>query len=170
MKPPISNPFGAPHTNDEPDQWRIFRVQFWRYFVMTLAGALAWSLPVVWLLIAGERAELQRAALVAGIAAGLGATLVLSVITFCFMPARISCQGLKSFSFWGVSRQIEWAQIQNVRFRWFFLPYALISTPTQRNFIWLPLFLRDMNGFARAVEEWAPADNPLRLWVQKRGF
>lgn len=170
MKPPISDPFGAPSFSNEQEHWCLFRIQFWRYFVMTLAGSLAWSLPVCWLVLAGERAEVQRACLIAGIMAGVVATLVMSIIMFWLAPAKMNRQKLKSTNFWGVGREIEWSQIVEVRFRWLFLPFAVISTSTKRNFIWLPLFLRDMKGFARAVEEWAPAGNPLRLCLQKRNF
>lgn len=170
MKPPISDPFEAPRSGNNPEQWRIFRVQFWRYFVMTLAGALSWSLPLVWLLIANERAEDQRGAFMGGIGAGAVATMLMSVIVFLLVPVKINRQKLKSTNFWGAGREIEWSQIAEVRFRWVLLPFAVISTPQKRNFIWIPLFLRDMKGFARAVEELAPADNQLRLFLQKRKF
>lgn len=169
MKPPISDPFSAPDLSCGEDG-RIFRISFWRYFFLSLLAGLALVLPI--LLVAnldlpmGAQVGIAFGGIMGGSVAGLLATMAM----FWLTPVKVGRRGLKSSSFWGVVREVEWSQIQAAKFLWLGLPYILISTPTKRNFIWLPLLLRDMKGFARAVEELAPAENPLRLWVQKRGF
>ena len=167
MKPPIADPF-EPSPDQEP--WRTFPIRFWRFFLTVTALAFSLSLPVVWFLLRNERVEAQRGALTAGLSAGLAAGLLLSILSVYLLPTKVNRHKLRSTDIYGLEREIEWSQIEKVRYFWFVLSFGVISTPTKRNFIWLPLFLRDMNGFARAVEEMAPVDNPLRLFLQKRGF
>ncbi|HEX8464511.1 MAG TPA: hypothetical protein VF627_07820 [Abditibacterium sp.] len=55
--------------------------------------------------------------------------------------------------------------MKSVHRLWFGSPYIRIALEGRWFKIWVPLALRDTQGFARAVEKWAPADNPLREWL-----
>ncbi len=173
MKPPISDPFEAPDTSSPEDE-RIFRVRFWRCFLVSLLVGLPVGLSFLLILSIVIQSQFQEeiigGAMVAGLIGGIVAGVLESLSMYWLTPVKVGTRGLKSSSFWSVSREVEWSQIHTARFFWLGLPYLLISTPQKRNFIWLPLILRDAKGFARAVEELAPADNPLRLLLQKREF
>ncbi|MBW3638069.1 MAG: hypothetical protein KY445_16615 [Armatimonadetes bacterium] len=170
MKPPISDPFEAPDSNLPSEETKFFRYRFWPYFLSTLSAILSLSLPTICLISIGGEPWIRATMLLGSTTACALYTLLVTWAVSIFQPVKLNCWAIHAPSIWGNRREIEWAQIQEVRYFWLFYPFALISTPQKRNFIWLPLILRDMKGFARAVEEWAPADNPLRLFLQKRGF
>lgn len=163
MKPPISDPFGSP---PETQNHRIFRVDFWRAFVGYFCFFVLVLSPFLMSVLEPIRDDREIFVFPSIL---IGAALVSAALGLIY-PVQISKSGLRGINSWGAKREVEWPEIQRARFVWLFHPYVIISTSRKRNFIWLPLYLSDQKGFARAVEEWAPEENPLRLWIQKRGL
>ena len=163
MKPPISDPFEAPNFDDLITQ--DFAVDIRQGFVAALPLAAS-ILLVCWLILA----DIPGYGKFVFIVVTSFALLTSILISLFLMRIRVIKNGFRAPDVWGFSREIEWSQIKDARSRWLFCSYIVISTHQKRNAIWIPFFLRNPQGFARAVEEWAPADNPLRLFLQKRGF
>ncbi|PQV63780.1 hypothetical protein B1R32_109120 [Abditibacterium utsteinense] len=163
MKPPISAPFGSPSTEEQNQQ--IFRVDFGRSFAGYFLIYFLILTPILLPVMAPIRGN-NELFIFCGII--VFAALVSTTVGL-FFPVKISPNGLRGSNFWGVKREVEWRKIKRARFSWFIFSYAILSTSQKRNFIWLPLCLSDPKGFTRAIENLAPADNPLRLFLEKRG-
>lgn len=100
----------------------------------------------------------------------MGGGVLVAFVVARFFPVVASAQGLRARNFWGLAREIRWDEITRVQpIRWLiWTRFARLSTPTCRNIIWLPLFLREQTEFERAVEYWAAPDNPLRQFFENR--
>lgn len=163
MKPPIADPFESP---PQLLGHREFRVDFLR----SLVGYFCFHFLVLGPFLLTVLAPIRDDRKIFVFLASLIFAALISAAVGLLYPVKISPSGLRGTNYWCVKREVEWAEITRARFGWFVFSYALISTARKRNFIWLPLCLQDKKVFAQTVEEWAPADNPLRLWIQKRGF
>ncbi len=80
-------------------------------------------------------------------------------------PVKVTQFGIQGAPLVGV---VEWTQMKSVRILWLGYLWARIARQNRFAPLWVPLALTDLKGFARTVEEWAPEDNPLRAWAQKR--
>ncbi len=168
MRPPIADPFGS--SDSFAEESRIFRQSFWRtyrgallfsvLFMVPLMGIFFWfAIPEVFL----GRGRIMLAVvfgfmvLLNPLAGALGAVLHPIKVT------RFGIQGPPTVGF------IEWEQMKLVRTFWLGHPYARVSLRHHLFPLWILLALLDEDGFARTLQDWAPEDNPLRTWAQKRG-
>ncbi len=165
MKPPIPDPFEKPQIRVLESETRVFHLDLWRVFKGTLPFMLLITL-IVWAIVSPIRGYGK----VVFAFASLSVSLASSILPALFFKIQVMEAGLKAPNAWYFSRVVNWADIRKVRYCWVFWSYLLISTPTKRDFIWLPLYLSDKKGFAQSIEEWAPEDNPLRLFLEKRNF
>lgn len=165
MRPPIADPFGPPASFAEES--RVFRRSFWRTYVAALFLALV-MVPLMgtyfWFstpqMFSGSNRialamMLVSAVVVNPLAGALGAFLYPVKVT------RIGIYGPPSAGF------VEWEQMKSVRTLWLGHPWVRIGLRKRFVALWVPLALHDLQGFARTLEEWAPADNPLRVWAQR---
>lgn len=174
MKPPIADPIetGLLEEGEQPfylEFWGLLRRIFGTY-LLTI-GPFFWAILLPVFHRSHGRTPPHATLTMLGIVVGVCffAALVATAIGFS-QPVRVSAHGLKGTNWVGLPREVAWAQIGAVRFFWLVLPYALLSTPQKRNFVWLPLILKDKERFARAVEKYTTSDNPLRLFLRKRGY
>jgi hypothetical protein len=147
-----------------PLTFRISWLRPWLLAVALIAGVL---LPVA-LLGAGAG---QAGAWVAG-ALGLvvcaAVVLVPIVIATATSAWHVDADGIGGRDNWHVYRRVDWAEIDSVspmpipgyRFVW-------VNSRSRRHAFWLPLFLTDMEGFRAAIARYAPADNPLRRYLDQ---
>lgn len=76
--------------------------------------------------------------------------------------------GLRSQNMWSITTNVTWQEITEGKRIWrFFLFYLRVSTKQKRHALWLPLFLREPENFAESVKQFAPPDNPLRLYFEE---
>lgn len=162
MKPPISDPF-APPDSFCGEETRVFRHSFWRVYRGMLLMIIVLFSPFLFFIfdpIHGE--SLFHKILFIWI-------VLPCCLTFmqAFSPVKINRSGIQIAASQDFA---EWSQIKGASYSWMFLLYVRIWVQGRLFKQSLPLTLRDPKGFARAIEEWAPVDNPLRLWLQKRDF
>ncbi len=165
MKPPIADPFAPPAPPDE--QTRVFPQSFWRVYFGTALLTFLILVPMIalWPLMrqvflgSGQSFMLFFLVFINPLSAAFSMTFL--------HPTRITRFGVQGPPAVGF---VEWNQMKSARAIWFGLPYARIPARNHFFALWIPLCFKDKKAFARAVEEWAPADNPLRLFLQKRGF
>jgi hypothetical protein len=110
---------------------------------------------------AQEPGELVLAGAVAVVLAALFAVAVA-----CF-PVYVRDDGLRCYNFYGVYQTLPWAAITNVRQESMFGFGYLIVGDGERE-IWVPLYLSDMQGFARTVRTHVGDQHPLA--VALRGY
>lgn len=162
MQPPISDPFLPPVEAEN----RVFRHSFWKVYrgmlmvFVVFAGLQSWwlfarvpSMP--------PQFYLSNAFLLIGIVP------VTSAFSLMIHPVKIMRSGIQGPPIMGF---IEWERMKTARFLWLGVPYTRVALRKHLFALWIPLTLKDPKGFAQTIEEWAPEGNPLRLWVQKRGF
>ena len=104
---------------------------------------------------------------VGAVAAGPLVLLTAGVFVWWYR-VRVGPAGLRGHDGWGRPVAVAWAAIGRVRPVAFAgLPCLLVAAPGGRR-VWLPLFLRDPDGFAEAVAAFAGADHPLAGALQGR--
>ncbi len=98
-----------------------------------------------------------------------GGVLVAAIVSRYF-PVIANQRGLRARNFWGQAREVAWQDIREIKpIRWLiWTKFVRISTPTCRNIVWLPLFLREQNEFEHNVKQWAPPGNALRAFFENR--
>ncbi len=167
MKPPIAEPFGTPSVASNE---RVFRPDFWRSLMGYFLVFVVVLPPILWRIAPLVRRSTLLDPMVVLLAVVVAVSLMGATINL-FYTVEVDQETLQGLNFWWTSkRKVRWNDMTRVRFFWFAFPCAVISTAKRSNFVWLPLFLSDSAGFARAVEELAPPGNPLRLWLKKRGY
>ncbi len=102
---------------------------------------------------------------------GLGAAFAGAICILVYVcPVTIYSHGLRSYNIWGRYSVVAWTQIRSVRpfqilgFRYLYLDVAELSQP-----LTVPLWLRDMEGFRRHVEQLAGPRHPLSMALQAAG-
>lgn len=143
---------------------RAFRLEFTPFALsQTVPGA--W--PLLLLLWQGPSHLRFVFALLLALKIIVGGILVAAIVSRCF-PVIANENGLRARNFWGQAREVAWDEIVRVApIRWLiWTRFARISTPTCRNIIWLPLFLREQREFENAVCQWAPRDCALRAFFE----
>ncbi|RYG62670.1 hypothetical protein EON80_22670 [bacterium] len=171
MKPPIADPSNASLFDEGAE---VFRSNFWRalrfylLFVTVLFGPLTYSMLTVKLRSRPEHSlqieEFVLFGVMFGVLPILGACL--TMISFY----EIGADTLKAHGLTGRVEEVEWANISSVKYLRLLSPYAVISTPEKRTAMQLRLNLKDMAGLTRAIEKRTAEDNPLRLFLQQRGY
>ena len=87
--------------------------------------------------------------------------VILGIVTVC-LRFKVSSEGIRTFSTFGRWGLVPWAAIASaVPAKYYFLPHLRLTVDGKTRSFWVPLFLRDMHGFRKAVIEHAGADNPL---------
>lgn len=162
MKPPIADPFLPPVEEEN----RVFRHSFWRVYRGMLGLFVVFAGLQIWWLVSRvpsmpAQFYLTNALFMVGILP------VTSAFSFMIHPVKITRAGVQGPPILGF---IEWDRMKTARFLWLGLPYARVSLRKHLYALWIPLTLKDHQAFAQTVEEWAPADNPLRLFLHQRGF
>ncbi len=161
MRPPIADPFAPP--NPFPaEETRVFAQSFWRTYFGTLGAmvifAAVFALYFVWR-FGGAFLSQQGFFLLLM----LGINPLSAAFGARFRPLKVTRHGVQGPPLVGF---IEWERMKAARFLWIGFSYARVSLRRHFSALWIPLTLRDPQSFARTLEEWAPADNPLRLLMQ----
>ena len=144
---------------------RAFRLRFTPFALsQTVPGA--W--PLLLLLWQGPSHLRFVFALLLALKIIVGGVLAAAIVSRCF-PVIVNENGLRARNFWGQAREVSWDEIVKVApIRWLiWTRFARLSTPTCRNIIWLPLFLREQRAFESLVKQWAPPACALRAFFEK---
>lgn len=147
------------------DWEHAFHLQFWRF---ALAQGLPGVVPLSFAAWHSPPAVKAAAMSLIAIKICIGG-LFSSALVNRYFPIHISSWGLRARNLFGMAREVAWEEIVAVdTIRWMvFTRYVRISTARKRHIIWLPLFLKDMPGFAARVAELAPEGNPLRVCLSQ---
>jgi hypothetical protein len=172
MKPPIADPFEEGALEEEVAR---FHYHFWKTYLFCFILSLVMAGPTCLYILSQlyeSDSQLMRASISRiGLAFSLLFLIVPLLCTVCYFlsPVKAGTTSLRCTNFWGVMRQVEWAQINEVHRPKIPFPYLIISTAEKHNVLWLPLILGDMAGFTRIVEKYTTENNPLRLFLKQRG-
>ena len=95
--------------------------------------------------------------------------LTICILNYYLATIKVDKRMVRAFNFWGLRRgETEWTRIVTAQHKWFMLPYVVISTATKQK-LWIPLWLEDIEGFARAVADNTAPDHPLHAFFARRG-
>jgi hypothetical protein len=145
-----------------------FRITLWRPWLLAVIplGLLA-AMGIVVSVAAGER----TAAVVALLGFATIAVVLLLLIGLVVRVSRwhVDPQGIGGRNNMLLYNYLNWADIVSVE-PWL-IPgyrYLQVNGVGKRWAFWLPLFLTDMPGLRAAVARYAPAENPLRRYLEQR--
>lgn len=82
----------------------------------------------------------------------------------------VSPEGLTIRNGWWQFRTLTWDDMRDVKRRWVFPAEIVFFGFKKPRHLAMSLLLRDMDGFARAVEQHTQADHPLRVYLANRGY
>ena len=82
-------------------------------------------------------------------ALGIGA--VFAVVVVCF-PIYVRADGIRGYNFFGLYHTLRWEDIADIREEGILgIRYLVVTSTSGWRQLWVPLYLSDMPGFARAV-------------------
>lgn len=144
-----------------------FRITLWRPWLLAILPlALLAAVGLALTLAAGQRAAAFAILLgFAGLALALLVPIGLAVRASLWHLDR---NGIGGRNNWLAYHRLDWAEIDSVE-PWLIpgYPYVQVNGRGKRWVFWLPLFLTDMPGFRLAVAQYAPAENPLRRYLEQ---
>ncbi len=87
-----------------------------------------------------------------------------------YYPVQVGSEGIRARDLGGMAVRLQWDQIAAVNATICLpqAPYARVSTARKKHAVYLPLFLKEMDGFVNQVVEHAPPGNPLRQFLETR--
>ncbi|HTA31546.1 MAG TPA: hypothetical protein VK731_13725 [Candidatus Cybelea sp.] len=90
-------------------------------------------------------------------------SFALALIIKLVFTYKLTTEGVRGYSFWGIRRFIQWQHIQKVRTcGWSILPCLLLYSKEEgSSAVWLALFLKNRGEFAAECHKLALPDNPL---------
>ncbi|MCE9558827.1 MAG: hypothetical protein K8R88_07725 [Armatimonadetes bacterium] len=143
------------------------------------SGLLGWRilyyafpcLPIIIAAIVG--AEPLNAQFGPGASNGLIGTVLLLFVLVCSfacwratLPVIANAWGLRIYTMLGRSYDISWEEMAEIEL---VKSYIFATSSNRPNLaLCIPLFLSDQQGFYDYVRQHAPADNPLRLWIEEQ--
>ena len=81
----------------------------------------------------------------------------------CFLfRTHVTRDGIHGQDIWGGPRALRWNEVTHIRPRRILNLRYLVLHRERGAPLWLPLFLRDVQGFLEAVHQHAPDHHPLR--------
>jgi len=147
-RPPIPEPNAPPADGG-------FTLALWPMLPYSM-----WAWPVIGLILLDGRPQ-RASSLVAFAIAGVA--LVVSNAVFCFLfRTRVTQDGIRSYDAWSRVRALRWDEAVSIRPRRILNLRYLWLRSERGAPLWLPLFLRDTQGFRAAVHRHAPPNHPLR--------
>ncbi len=94
--------------------------------------------------------------------------IISSFIMSAYYKVTLNDNGLEGFNFWGISLFIEWGNITNVKpINFFGLPFLRVLPNNSRLALWVPLFMKDVNGFHEQSSYIPPEGNVFREYFSK---
>jgi hypothetical protein len=96
----------------------------------------------------------------------LPASVLWSWMISRLFPVWLSQKGIHGHSSWCVRRFVAWQDIEKVRkFPFFNLPYLRVYSISNKQVIWLPLFLTRPTEFYQSIEKLAPPKSPVLAYL-----
>ena len=144
-----------------------FRITLWRPWLLAVT-------PLVLLAALGIASTVAAGAFAAATSILLGlvglAVVLLVPIGLAAWASRwhVDPNGIGGRNNWLVYHHLNWSEIESVEpslIPWY--RYVQVNGVGRRWAFWLPLFLTDMAGFRSAVAQYAPAENPLRRYLEQ---
>jgi hypothetical protein len=101
----------------------------------------------------------------AWITMGFGGFLAVIGLACLVFPVRVSDTGIHSYDSFGRYQRVRYTNIQSVGY---ILGYIVVRHGKPGSELTIPRFLSNFDGFKRDVIAHAPADNPLRSFLEQR--
>lgn len=147
---------------------QTFRITLWRPWLLAAAPVfLLVAVGSVISFIAGAPAEFALGLLL--VPAALAVILLLPIgLSVAISRWHVDPNGIGGRNNYLAYNRLDWSQIESVE-PWL-IPgyrYLWVNGVGKRRAFWLPLFLTDMPGLRAAVAQYAPPENPLRLYLEQ---
>jgi hypothetical protein len=144
---------------------RKFKMPLWAEMWLLLIGnflGFAFLLPFVM-----KEMTVSARVMLVGISTIWVTTIIVDVLLgLClvqYYKVKISPDGISCFNFWGIYSFVVWDEIRGVRVVNFLgLKYEKVFFSNARFPLWVPLFIKNRDGFTKALSEFAPTSNLLR--------
>lgn len=163
MRPLIADPYGAPAS---PEESRVFRLSFWRIYFGSLLLCGFVMVPVLgtvfWFVSPQMFRGSGRIALTVALFLAVALNPLAGALGAVLRPVKVTRRGIYGPPLIGF---VEWERMKGARTFWLGQLWARIALPNSLFALWIPLALHDFNAFSRTLEEWAPENNPLRVWA-----
>jgi len=86
-----------------------------------------------------------------------------------YYKTTLKNEGVKSFNFWGKSRFVEWENISKVKpVNFLGLKYLRVFTGNSGLALWVPLFIKNIESFAKQASTLPPEGNVFREYYTKQ--
>jgi len=96
-------------------------------------------------------------------------SLVFSFIMVTYFKVTLNNEGIKGFNVFGGSLFIEWVTISNVKpFNFFGLKFLRVFPNDSFLALWLPLFIKNSEGFAKQSSLIPPEGNAFREFFSRK--
>jgi hypothetical protein len=99
-----------------------------------------------------------------------GFLAVLLSLAVAVYPVYVRPDGLRSYDLFGVYHTVAWGEVVSARRERVFGLAYLVATSASGVRLWLPLYLKEMPDFARAVTACASEGNPLVAALDEQGW
>jgi hypothetical protein len=91
------------------------------------------------------------------------ADILLDFICAAYFKVKLNPRGISCFNFWGIYSFVLWDEMRDAKiFNLFGLKYVRVFFRNSRIPLWVPLFIKNREGFSAALCEFAPTSNMLR--------
>ncbi|MEN8146328.1 MAG: hypothetical protein ABFR02_01770 [Campylobacterota bacterium] len=96
-------------------------------------------------------------------------SFISSIIVTLFLTTDISINSIKGYDVFGRKKFVEWNEITRCKYTNFFgLKYIKLFHESSRWPVWIPLYLKDINGFSDEIIKIVPENNCLRNYFDAR--
>jgi hypothetical protein len=143
-----------------------FRVSFWWLFGYVAVISVALGVPLALAIVIGLGFRPPPDVLLVAVLGAIAGADVLAFLALLGVVAlykvQVGADGLRAFTFWGRYRKVPWGDVLSAR-PVNFLGMRSIRAPTAGPGapLWIPLFLRDLDGFCALVRRHAGPEHPL---------
>ena len=96
-------------------------------------------------------------------------SVLICALSYWLMAVKAGGWGLRAYNFWGVGHEVKWNQIKVAEFKWFLLPYLVVSTDSGQR-LWIALCLEEPLEFAQTVAQYTAPTHPLQQFLWQRGW
>jgi hypothetical protein len=149
-----------------------FRMSFWWLLGYVVLAQVALFVPVILAVFLARPLLPPLGVLLGSFVAGV-AFLELYALAFvaalsAYFKVYVSPDGLRAFNFWGLYREVAWAELRSAGpVNFLGLKYLRAYPTGGRAPLWLPLFLRDQGRFCALVRQYAGPEHPVAVALQE---
>ena len=148
-----------------------FKMPFWAVMWMLIMGSvLGFILLLPFLLESKKHLTVSLLHLCAVIwVTALFVDVLLELVCAAYFKVKLNPRGISCFNFWGIYSFVLWDEMRGVKIVNFLgLKYVRVFFRNSLFPLWVPLFIKNRQGFSKALSEFAPPSNLLRQMFEQK--